>query len=153
MSNSLFCSHFSLSGSPYSFPVPRSPSSNIYPIGESLPKSLFTFFVISVRFNSQSRPYIRTKFKSWKSWLTWAICATFQLFASNIVGNNYQPSRTAKLLGGKKVTDSYLLIVKFRVFKREFLGNRSLNRDQIFRDNWNCHSLSIFRFYFISFIR
>ena len=47
-------------------------------IGESLLTSLFTFFLISIRLNSQKPwPYIWTKCKSWKSWLSWAICAIF----------------------------------------------------------------------------
>ena len=47
-------------------------------IGESLLTSLFTFFLISIRLNSQKPwPYIRTKCKSCKSWLSGAICAIF----------------------------------------------------------------------------
>ena len=48
------------------------------PIGESLLTSLFTFFLITIRLNSlKPWPYIRTKCKSWKSWLSWTICAIF----------------------------------------------------------------------------
>ena len=35
--------------------------------------------------------------------------------------------------------------VKFRVFRREFLPNHSMNRTQIFGENLNCYALSIFR--------
>ena len=105
-------------------------------IGESLPTSLFTFFLISIRLILKKPwPYIRTKFKSWKSWLTWTICA------SNIEGNiSYLTLRncceTKKLM-------SHTFFVKFRVFKREFLRNHSVYRAQIFRDNCNCYALSI----------
>ena len=40
---------------------------------------------------------------------------------------------------------SHTFFVKFRVFKREFLRNRSVYLAQIFKDNWNCYALSIFR--------
>ena len=40
---------------------------------------------------------------------------------------------------------SHTFFVKFRVFKIEFLRNHLVHRIQIFRDNWNCYALSIFR--------
>ena len=54
----------------------------------------------------------------------------------------YQPSKTTKLLGGKKLV-SHTFFVKFRVFKREFLWNHSVYRANIFRDNWNCYAFLI----------
>ena len=78
-------------------------------IGESLLTSLFTFFLISIRLNSQKPwSYIGTKCKSWKSWLSFeqfvqfsALCKKYWL--------KYQPSKTAKLLCGKKVNELYIL--------------------------------------------
>ena len=40
---------------------------------------------------------------------------------------------------------SHTFFVKFHVFKGAFPQNHSLCRPQIFRDNWNCCGLSIFR--------
>ena len=53
----------------------------------------------------------------------------------------YQLSKTAKLLCGKKV--------KFQVFRREFLRNHLLYWAQIFRDNWNCYAISIFKVFIL----
>ena len=39
--------------------------------------------------------------------------------------------------------------VKFRVFRREFLRNHSMNWTQIFRENLNCYALSIFRVFIL----
>ena len=52
-----------------------------------------------------------------------------------------QLSKTTKLLCGKKV--------KFRVFRREFLWNHLLYWAQIFRDNWNCYAISIFKVFIL----
>ena len=71
----------------------------------------------------------------------------FQLFASDIEGNiSHQ-----KLLNcwvAKKLM-SHTFSVKFRVFRREFLRNHSVHWGQIFRDNWNCYALSIFRVFIL----
>ena len=56
-----------------------------------------------------------------------------------------QPSIISKLLGGAKKLMSCTFFVKFRVFKREFLLDHWVHWAQIFRDNWNCYALSIFR--------
>ena len=39
--------------------------------------------------------------------------------------------------------------VKFRVFRREFLRNHSMNWTQIFRENFTCYALSIFRVFIL----
>ena len=44
---------------------------------------------------------------------------------------------------------SHTFSVKFRVFRREFLRNYSVYWAQIFRDNWNCYALSIFRVFIL----
>ena len=41
------------------------------------------------------------------------------------------------------------LPVKFRVFRKEFLRNHSMNWTQIFRENLNCYVLSIFRVFIL----
>ena len=116
-------------------------------IGESLLTSLSTFFVI-IRLNSwKPCSYIWTKCKSWKRWLSWAICTIFQFFASNIEGNiSHQKLRNCCV--AKKLM-SHTFSVKFRVFRREFLRNHSVYWAQIFRDNWNCYALSIFRVFML----
>ena len=40
--------------------------------------------------------------------------------------------------------------VKFQGFRREFLRNHSINWTQIFRENLNCYTLSIFRVFILS---
>ena len=40
---------------------------------------------------------------------------------------------------------SYISFVNLGVFQREFLQNYLVYRAQLFRDNWNCYALSIFR--------
>ena len=89
---------------------------------------------------------IGTKCKSWKSWLSWAICAIFS--SCKKYWRKYQPSKTAKLLCGKKVM-RHAFSVKFRVFRRAFLRNHSMYWAQIFRDNWNFYALSIFRVFIL----
>ena len=71
----------------------------------------------------------------------------FQLFGSSIEGN----TRHQKLRNwwvAKKLM-SLTSPVKFRVFRREFLRNHSMNWTQIFRENLNCHALSIFRVFIL----
>ena len=67
----------------------------------------------------------------------------FQLFASSIEGNirhqKLQNCWVAKTLMSRTSP------VKFRVFRREFLRNHSMNWTQMFRENLNCCALSIFR--------
>ena len=109
-------------------------------IRQSLLTSLFTFFLISIRLNSKKPwPEIWTKCKSWKSWLSWAICAIFSLLKAILKELQLRNCWVAKKLM------SHTFFVKFRVFKREFLRNHWVYRAQIFRDNWNCYALSIFR--------
>ena len=60
----------------------------------------------------------------------------------------YQPSKTAKLLCGKKVNLNHTFSVKFQVIRREFLRNHSVYWAHIFRDNRNCYALSIVRVFF-----
>ena len=60
----------------------------------------------------------------------------FQLFASSIEGNiRHQKLRKSA--------------IKFRVFRREFLRNHSMNWTQIFREKLNCYALSIFRVFIL----
>ena len=71
----------------------------------------------------------------------------FQLFASNIEGNiSHQKLRNCCV--AKKLM-SHTFSVKFRVFRREFLRNHLVYWAQIFRDNWNCYALSIFRVFIL----
>ena len=44
---------------------------------------------------------------------------------------------------------SHTFSVKFRVFRREFLRSHSVYWAQIYRDNWNCYALSIFRVFIL----
>ena len=67
----------------------------------------------------------------------------FQLFASSIEGN-IRHQKLRNCWGAKKLM-SRTSPVKFRVFRREFLRNHSMNWTQIFRENLNCYALSIFR--------
>ena len=69
----------------------------------------------------------------------------FQLFASSIEGNirHHRNGCVAKKLMRRTSP------VKFRVFRREFLRNHSMNWTQIFRENLNCYSLSIFRVFIL----
>ena len=71
----------------------------------------------------------------------------FQLFASSIEGNiRHQKVRNCWV--AKKLM-SRTSPVKFRVFRREFLRNHSMNWTQIFRENLNCYALSIFRVFIL----
>ena len=71
----------------------------------------------------------------------------FQLFASSIEGNiRHQKLRNCWV--AKKLM-SRTSPVKFRVFKREFLRNHSMNWTQIFRENLNCFAFSIFRVFIL----
>ena len=70
-----------------------------------------------------------------------------QLFASNIEGN-ISHQKLWNCLVAKKLI-SHTFSVKFRVFRRECLRNHSVYWAQIFRDNWNCYALSIFRVYIL----
>ena len=71
----------------------------------------------------------------------------FQLFASSIEGNiRHQKLRNCWV--AKKLM-SRTSPVKFRVFRREFLRNHSMNWTQIFRENLNCYALSIFRVFIL----
>ena len=66
----------------------------------------------------------------------------FQLFARSIEGNiRHQELRNCWV--AKKLR-SRTYPVKFRVLRREFLRNHSMNWTQIFRENLNCYALSIF---------
>ena len=89
-------------------------------IGESLLTSLFTFSLISTQIKTPRSLvvaiYIWTKFNveraDWKQFVQFsALCKQ--------CWRKYQPSKTAKLLGGKKLM-SHTFFVKFQVFKRNF---------------------------------
>ena len=70
-----------------------------------------------------------------------------QLFASNIEGNiSHQKLWNCLVV---KMLMSHTFSVKFRVFRRECLRNHSVYWAQIFRDNWNCYALLIFRVYIL----
>ena len=60
----------------------------------------------------------------------------------------YQPPKLRNCCVAKKLI-SHTFSVKFLVFRREFLPNHSLYWAQIFRDNWNCYALSIFRVFIL----
>ena len=53
----------------------------------------------------------------------------------------YQPSKTAKLLGGKNVNELIHCFVEFRVFLRNYLVKWA----HIFTDNCNFDTILIFR--------
>ena len=61
------------------------------------------------------------------------------------------PKRSVKMIDGSEKRKRQLVfeVQSSRVYekrsKREFLRNHSVNRAQIFRDNWNFYYLSIFR--------
>ena len=71
----------------------------------------------------------------------------FQLFASDIE-RNISHQNLPNCWVAKKLM-SHTFSVKFRVFRREFLRNHSVHWGQIFRDNWNCYALSIFRVFIL----
>ena len=52
-------------------------------------------------------------------------------------------------IAGLKVNEPTISPVKFRVFRREFLQNHSMNWTQIFRENLNCYALSVFRVFIL----
>ena len=54
----------------------------------------------------------------------------------------YQTSKTAKLLGGKKVNEPYIK-------KKRISPKPLMYWAQIFRENWNCYALSIFRVFIL----
>ena len=71
----------------------------------------------------------------------------FQLFAISIEGNiSHQQLRNCWV--ARKLM-SLTSPVKFRVFRREFLRNHSMNWTQIFRENLNSYALSIFRVFIL----
>ena len=67
----------------------------------------------------------------------------FSAFESNIEGS-ISHLKLRNCWVAKKVM-SHAFFATFRVFKRGFLWNHSVYRAQLFRDNWNCYALSIFR--------
>ena len=85
---------------------------------------------------------IWTKCKSWKSWLSWTICAIFSSLQAKM--KEISAIKNCKIAVAKKLM-SHTFSVKFRVFRREFLRNHSVYWAQIFKDNWNCYALLIFR--------
>ena len=103
-------------------------------IGESLLTSLFTFFIFSriyeLNSNVERADYLNN------------LC-NFQLIKSNIEGS-ISHLKLRNCWVAKKVM-SHTFFVKLRVFKRGFFRNHSVYRAQLFRDNWNCYALSIFR--------
>ena len=72
----------------------------------------------------------------------------FQLFASSIEKGNIRHQKLRNYWVAKKLM-SRTSPVKFRVFRREFLRNHSMNWTQIFRENLNCYALSIFRVFIL----
>ena len=71
----------------------------------------------------------------------------FQLFASSIKGN-IRHQKLQNCWVAKKLM-SRTSPVKFGVFRRELLRNRSMNWTQIFRENLNCYALLIFRVFIL----
>ena len=93
----------------------------------------------------RSRGRIYAKCKSWKIWLSWGICAIFssiQAILKEILAiKNCKISVAKKLL-----SHSYILC---KVFGSEFLRNHSVYWAKIFRNNWNCYALLIFRVFIL----
>ena len=75
-------------------------------IGESLLTSFYTFFLISTQLKTPRTLVVAKQFVQVS-----ALCKQY--------GRKYQPSKTAKLLGGKKLM-SHTFFVRFQVFKRNF---------------------------------
>ena len=71
----------------------------------------------------------------------------FQLFVS-IIEENISHQKLRNCWVAKKLM-SHTFSVKFRVFRGQFIRNHSLYWAQIFRDNWNCYALSIFRVFIL----
>ena len=70
-----------------------------------------------------------------------------QFFSSLLEGNiSHQKLRNCCVA---KQLMTHTFSAKFRVFRKEFLRNRSVYWAQIFRDDWNCHALSIFRVFIL----
>ena len=67
----------------------------------------------------------------------------FQLFASNIEGKTSHQNLRNCWVAKKLMSQTFS--VKFRVFRREVVRNHWMYWAQIFRENWNCYVLSIFR--------
>ena len=57
--------------------------------------------------------------------------------------------KNCEIAGWQKKLMSRTTPVKFRVFRREFLPNHSMNWTQIFRENLNCYALLIFRVFIL----
>ena len=69
--------------------------------------------------------YIHIRFKSCKSWLIRAVCASFSSPVAINNKGNIDNQKTAKLLGSKNVNELIHSgsFVKFRVFQGGFLRN------------------------------
>ena len=115
-------------------------------IGESLLTSL-RFSSLAYALNHRSRGRIYELNAKVERAVKLSNLCNFQLFASDIEGNiSHQKLRNCWV--AKKLM-SHTFSVKFRVFRREFLRNHSVYWAQIFRDNWNCYALSIFRVFIL----
>ena len=71
----------------------------------------------------------------------------FQLFASSIEGNIRHQKLRNCCVAKKLMSPTFPL--KFQVFRSEFLRNHSMDWTQIFRENLNCYSFSIFRVFIL----
>ena len=98
-------------------------------IGESLLTSLFTFFRICIPYLIEAVAVYKSSIQKLKELIKLSNFCNFQLFASSIEGK-YQPSKTAKLLGGKKVNEPYIPPWNF-----EFLQENSMYWAKIFSEN------------------
>ena len=78
-------------------------------IGESLLTSLFTFFLISIRHRSRGSIYVYELNSKVARANLLEQFVQIQLSTSNIEGN-IDRRKTANLLGGKKVNESYILL-------------------------------------------
>ena len=121
-------------------------------IGRFIMTSLFTFLLISIQVNPQeifrrySKPYIPIRFKNSKSWLIYGFCASFSYLQS--ITKKMAAIKNCKITGWQIINDINELIhstCKFWGFSKRISPKLFGYRAQIFRDNWNCYALSIFR--------
>ena len=82
-----------------------------------------------------------------KKRLSWAICPIFSSLQAIL--KEISAIKICEIAEWQKKLMRHTFSVKFRVFRREFLRNHSVYWAQIFRDNWNCYALSIFRVFIL----
>ena len=88
-------------------------------LGKSLLTSLFKFLLISVRVNPwKTSLCTQSSFKSWKSLLIWAVCASFSSLQS--IRMELATIKNCDIAGWQKRCWAHTVFVKTGVFKENF---------------------------------